>query len=237
MAGFDAHATPWRAFQLAVYGRVRTLCPERKLKIVRPVSRQVLNPGFRSATDDDRCGIVSTSVAGLEKLVLIARNQMTIHQPEMRREDGAIFLTVAENDRLGIATSIERLIDLLDAMSPDPDLEPDADTEEEESGYGDADGMGADESGEPELGWTAGIDQTSPDWSADTHWVSDGEPELGWTGIATGWREGDSVDVIEPNGDELDFNGDEHDFSGGENDPPGFIWGGGEGGGRAHEGA
>ncbi|ESX96005.1 hypothetical protein [Mesorhizobium sp. LNJC405B00] len=47
----------------------------------------------------------------------------TIHQPEMRREDGAIFLTVAENDRLAIATSIERLIDLLDAMSPDPDLE------------------------------------------------------------------------------------------------------------------
>ncbi|ESY32748.1 hypothetical protein X749_03625 [Mesorhizobium sp. LNJC391B00] len=41
----------------------------------------------------------------------------------MRREDGAIFLTVAENDRLGIATTIERLIDLLDAMSPDPDLE------------------------------------------------------------------------------------------------------------------
>ncbi|WP_280790514.1 MULTISPECIES: hypothetical protein [unclassified Mesorhizobium] len=39
---------------------------------------------------------------------------MTIHQPDMRREDGAIFLTVAENDRLGIATTIERLIDLLE---------------------------------------------------------------------------------------------------------------------------
>jgi len=54
---------------------------------------------------------------------------MTIHEPEMRRADGAIFLTVAENDRLAISTSIERLIDLLDAMSPDPDIEATGDDE------------------------------------------------------------------------------------------------------------
>ncbi|MER8654398.1 hypothetical protein [Mesorhizobium sp. M0847] len=222
----------------------------------------------------------------------------TIHQPEMRREDGAIFLTVAENDRLAIATSIERLIDLLDAMQPDPDLEDDADdepslgslslgsyqagtTDDREGDDSDYEDGGDDEDSDPgedsdplepslcgtaiynpttgalendlegegdgfsmraddeyELGWTEHIDQRLAGKVQEGTWNHpEGEPDLGWTGIATGWREGDPVDAIEPNGDELDFNGDEGDYDGGENDPPGFIWGGGEGGGRAHENA
>lgn len=37
---------------------------------------------------------------------------------------GAIFLTIKHNDRIGIATTIERLIDMLDALDGDPDFEP-----------------------------------------------------------------------------------------------------------------
>ncbi|SDA40432.1 hypothetical protein [Mesorhizobium qingshengii] len=50
-------------------------------------------------------------------------------QPEIGRFDGALYLIMADNDRRAIATSIERLIDMLDAMSPDPDLEDGADDE------------------------------------------------------------------------------------------------------------
>jgi hypothetical protein len=89
---------------------------------------------------------------------------MTIHLPEMRRADGAIFLTCAENDRLAIATSIERLIDLLDAMQPDPDLEGDwADWEPEET--------------ECSLGWSEG-ETLHGNLTAGSH---DLEPSLGWT--------------------------------------------------------
>lgn len=49
--------------------------------------------------------------------------------------DGVFFVTVDKNDRTSIATSIEKLINMLDELSPDPDLEPDLD-------------------GEPLLGWT-----------------------------------------------------------------------------------
>lgn len=49
--------------------------------------------------------------------------------PEIDRRDGRLFFTVGEHDRVAIATSIERLIDLLDALEGDPDLEPDDDDE------------------------------------------------------------------------------------------------------------
>lgn len=45
--------------------------------------------------------------------------------PDFRREAGTVFLTVSERNRVGLATSIERLIDLLDSLEADPDLEPD----------------------------------------------------------------------------------------------------------------
>lgn len=48
----------------------------------------------------------------------------TPEYPQIDRRDGRLFFTCGENDRGAIATSIERLIDLLDAMEDDPDLEP-----------------------------------------------------------------------------------------------------------------
>ncbi|MER8919490.1 hypothetical protein [Mesorhizobium sp. M0802] len=87
---------------------------------------------------------------------------------------------------MAIATSIERLIDLLDAMSPDPDLEE-------------------------SLGWGYGS-------QLELH-AQDGERE----------------EENEHGGDINDDNEYEQDAV--DCDWPGFIWGGGEGGGRAHEGA
>lgn len=43
--------------------------------------------------------------------------------------EGAVFLTVDHRDRIGIATTIERLIDMLDALDDDPDMEDDGDAE------------------------------------------------------------------------------------------------------------
>ena len=38
--------------------------------------------------------------------------------------EGVFFLTLAKGDRTSIATTVERLINMLDAMEPDPDNEP-----------------------------------------------------------------------------------------------------------------
>lgn len=46
------------------------------------------------------------------------------HYPDIQRRDGTLFFTCPASDRAAIATSIERLIDLLDATDSDPDLEP-----------------------------------------------------------------------------------------------------------------
>lgn len=47
------------------------------------------------------------------------------HYPDIQRRDGTLFFVLPETTpRAAIATSIERLIDLLDAMEGDPDLEP-----------------------------------------------------------------------------------------------------------------
>lgn len=64
----------------------------------------------------------------------------TGHAPQIERSQGRIFLTVSETSRVGIATSIERLIDYLDAL----DLEMSGDVELEDTG-----------DDEPSLGWTA----------------------------------------------------------------------------------
>lgn len=49
--------------------------------------------------------------------------------PTLEIDGGTIFLTMKENDRLSIATTVERLIDMLDAMEPDFDLEETGDDE------------------------------------------------------------------------------------------------------------
>ncbi len=81
----------------------------------------------------------------------------TTNLPPFMEADGLFFLTLA-NDRATVAYTIERLIDMLDAMEPDPDLEPYlagchhndqmVDLEGDESLYGDCDR-------EPSLGWAA----------------------------------------------------------------------------------
>ncbi|MEQ1943528.1 hypothetical protein ABMA32_14025 [Mesorhizobium sp. VNQ89] len=43
---------------------------------------------------------------------------------DLANVDGVFFLTINSKDRASIATTIERLISILDAMDPDPDLEP-----------------------------------------------------------------------------------------------------------------
>ena len=49
--------------------------------------------------------------------------------PTISRMDGTLFFHVQENSRIGIATTIERLIDLLDACDADCDLEDTGDDE------------------------------------------------------------------------------------------------------------
>ncbi|WP_119258898.1 hypothetical protein [Shinella zoogloeoides] len=65
------------------------------------------------------------------------------HYPDIQRRDGTLFFVLPETTpRAAIATSIERLIDMLDAMEGDPDFEPylagfDHDTSEREEDAGD----------------------------------------------------------------------------------------------------
>lgn len=77
------------------------------------------------------------------------------HLPQIDRLQGRIFLTVSEHSRVGIATSIERLIDLLDAL----DLKHGGDVDLEVTG-----------DDEPSLGWAASGQLgavTPPIWGVD----------------------------------------------------------------------
>ncbi|OJU02758.1 MAG: hypothetical protein BGN83_16040 [Rhizobium sp. 63-7] len=95
--------------------------------------------------------------------------------PDISRREGVLFFAVNEYDRVSIATSIERLIDLLDAMDDDPDDEYGGELE-------------------PSLGWRDtvsqfcyeqhqssldGIDRELDD--ADLEDGADDEWSLGWT--------------------------------------------------------
>ncbi|GLR54327.1 hypothetical protein KYK30_32110 [Shinella yambaruensis] len=52
------------------------------------------------------------------------------HYPDIQRRDGTLFFVLPETTpRAAIATSIERLIDLLDALEDDPDVEDGGDLE------------------------------------------------------------------------------------------------------------
>jgi hypothetical protein len=116
------------------------------------------------------------------------------HYPEITRRDGTLFFECPETSRAAIATSIERLIDLLDALDDDPDLEPYL---ADYSGQGD-DREGDDSDLEPSCGWVAceaayasygqgqGVheEEEEPSGFGDVEGMLEdmtGEPELGWT--------------------------------------------------------
>jgi len=94
------------------------------------------------------------------------------HYPEIQRRDGTLFFACPDTDRTAIATSIERLIDMLDAMDGDPDLEPylagwertggdDREGDLDANGYpglSEGDGNSDDE---PSLGWNDAVNQSS----------------------------------------------------------------------------
>lgn len=117
--------------------------------------------------------------------------------------DGVFFLTVDGRDRQSIATSIEKLINMLDQMEPDCDLEPDEGTE-------------------PSLGWPEGgrgcapLDKTmrhDGDLEQDNSDCepSLGAPEHGSPRSQVSWAAGDCDDREEDADTEL--NGDETDHS------------------------
>lgn len=77
-------------------------------------------------------------------------------RPAFVEADGAFFITLS-NDRATVAYTIERLIDMLDAMEDDPDLEPSLGYNpygcDDREGCGGT--TGGDEDDEPSLGWAA----------------------------------------------------------------------------------
>lgn len=88
---------------------------------------------------------------------------------------GVFFVTLDRYDRTSIATTIERLIDMLDALDDDPDMEDTADDED-----------GADD--EPSLGWTASGPQAIEKNAPQDDREDDGddlEPSLGGPGHYT----------------------------------------------------
>ncbi|MCO6386262.1 hypothetical protein [Aliihoeflea sp. 40Bstr573] len=118
---------------------------------------------------------------------------LSLHEPLFSKEGDFLFLTLKANDRLCIATTIERLIDKLDAMDTDCDLEDGADDEPSLCGT-------IAPNGEVDLE----ADDCDEEWSGDEQ-----EPLLGWTeshgmgvvrGQTTDDREGD---------DERDDDGDQ----------------------------
>ncbi|MDB5524778.1 MAG: hypothetical protein JWM58_2541 [Rhizobium sp.] len=88
------------------------------------------------------------------------------HYPAIERRDGTLFFAVNETDRLVIAMSIERLIDVLDALDGDENLEPDLagwDHRDDREGADDSDmpgiGEGDNADYEPMLGAPESIPQ------------------------------------------------------------------------------
>lgn len=147
------------------------------------------------------------------------------HYPDIVRRDGTLFFACADGDRAAIATSIERLIDMLDAMDGDTDLEPSlAESFNEQGGSGD-DREGDEADFEPSLG-AAERHPNALSWidQAHTHsqeqWASGERTDLE--------DDGDDLEPdtdTEANGDELDVNGDEQDYSGFTDESPSADFG------------
>jgi hypothetical protein len=143
--------------------------------------------------------------------------------------DGVFFLTINRNDRTSIATTIERLINILDAMDGDENLESTADEE-------------------PWLGWPTGHgpaqlfrDMPQDDREQDDSDAEDGhddEPTLGWergsvpydqTHIISDAFFDECEEVSEDEGADINHqpqDGDELEEDAAEYDCPGLIWGG-----------
>jgi len=112
----------------------------------------------------------------------VAGAQVPDFIPTINIDGGTVFLTCKEGHRLSISTTIERLIDMLDAMEPDPDLEPYLGSGDDREGCGGA--WGGDEDHEPSLGWSASGHpgqnaNFASDWGDLEADDSDDEPSLG----------------------------------------------------------
>lgn len=123
-----------------------------------------------------------------ERDVHLTNKRETYLQAALAEAGGVFFLTLDPKDRVSIATTIERLIGLLDAMDGDPDLEAYLagshggerydDREGDESLYGDCDL-------EPSLGWAAS-GQHGQNANFASNWGdlekddADDERNLGW---------------------------------------------------------
>lgn len=112
----------------------------------------------------------------------------------LREANGVFFLMLDRNDREAIATTIERLIGMLDDMDGDCDLEPWLGT-----------AFGDDREGD-----------SSDDEPEESDMDSDDEPSLGWNERGDfGWMSPFCVDLED---EETDQNGDEGDYSRSEDD-------------------
>jgi hypothetical protein len=131
--------------------------------------------------------------------------------PDIQRRDGTLFFSIAERDRTAIATSVERLIDLLDAMDGDPDIEANGD----ELDTGMPETWRVSQRFDYSSGFTRLDVLEDDEEDHDNEEGADDEPWLGWCGNATGWQAGEPEDEAD---DEREPNGDEGDYSGTEDD-------------------
>lgn len=108
--------------------------------------------------------------------------------PVIEKQGGFIFLTMRENDRPSIGTTIERLINMLDDLDQDPDLEPSLGVPERHPGLGwggteaieDAWRLSAnadDREAEDECEDVCEDEGAQQDLEGDN---ADDEPDLGW---------------------------------------------------------
>lgn len=114
---------------------------------------------------------------------------------------GAVFVTVNAKDRASIATTIERLINMLDDLDDDPDLEPSADAEP---------GLGWPENRVCQSEKACGADDDREADDVDGEDGGDAEPSLGWTGTGAASLSG--------NRDDREAE-DEHDEDNGDKEP------------------
>jgi hypothetical protein len=154
-----------------------------------------------------QCGLVSWPAhlrprephpdAALSNFIDKAKQAVPEASPALVNADGVFFLTFSADDRAGIATTIERLINMLDDMDGDENLEIGED-EEPYLGWPNAgqparlqmcddrelDDCGDEHGGDDEftLGWSEANSLTGH-LSAGAYGLHDGEmePSLGWT--------------------------------------------------------
>ncbi len=157
---------------------------------------------------------------------------MPASPPLLAEADGVFFLTLAKGDRTSVAYTIERLIDMLDAMEPDPDLEPSiggflmggtAHDEREADYEGSGPDAGVTSDDEPSLGW-CGHSRSQYGFREDVELDhADEEPSLasperhlspycyGLDGSQSHWAEGGKDEREEENENGGDIQDEPHD--------------------------